>query len=129
MISISSVHALSIRFTVVADCQGSKASFNRIEIIDVCSRWKTFQYFLFIYLFIFSTVTGYLPFRVWSDGRSDTQSPLADLTQVEFCPGVLERLYSHDCRESLSGGNRVHGLKECLAFGYKALHCCYALVQ
>jgi len=41
-------------------------------------------------------VRGYLPFRVWSDGRSDTPRLLADLTQVEFCPGMLERLYSHD---------------------------------
>jgi hypothetical protein len=41
-------------------------------------------------------VTGYLPFRVWSDCRSDTQSSLADLTQVEFCPGMLERLYTLD---------------------------------
>ena len=41
-------------------------------------------------------MTVYLPFRFWSDGRFDTLSPLADLTQAEFCPGMLERLYSHE---------------------------------
>jgi len=55
-------------------------------------------------------VTGYLPFRVWSDCRSDTQSPLADLTQVKVCPEMLERLYSHDSvtKTSLVGiGSKV----------------------
>lgn len=49
-------------------------------------------------------------FRVWFDGRFDTLSPQADLTQMEFCPGMLERLYSHNsvAKASLVGiGSRV----------------------